>query len=65
MSPRTGRPKVDDAKKKKTVITVRLEVSEADQLEDCCKALQMKKSDVIRLGIEKVHAEAVKAKRKK
>lgn len=54
MSPRTGRP-TDDPKK----LSTRIRFSENDlkMLEICCDKTGMKKSEVIRLGIQKVYEE--------
>ena len=52
MSPRTGRPPSQNPKN----IQVKLLADKAtvEDLEYCCKKLDMTKSDVIRLGIQKV-----------
>ena len=54
MSPRTGRP-TDNPKK----LSTRIRFSESDlkMLEFCCEKTGMKKSEVIRLGIQKVFEE--------
>lgn len=57
MSPRTGRP-TDNPK----TLNTRIRLSETDvkKLEHCCKQLNLKKSEVIRMGIDKVYAETNK-----
>ncbi|MCR5594820.1 MAG: hypothetical protein K6G12_03155 [Lachnospiraceae bacterium] len=61
MSPRTGRPTTDP----KTVhVGYRMSPTTVQKLDECCEALNMSKSDIIRLGIEKVHAESFKIERK-
>lgn len=58
MSPRTGRPPSQNPKN----IQVKLLADKAtiDDLMFCCEKLGMTKSDVIRLGIQKVKKEAEK-----
>lgn len=46
MSPRTGRPKSDDAKR--LVIRVRMNDEEAEMLDYCCKAENKDRSELIR-----------------
>lgn len=60
MSPRTGRPKSDDAKR--TLITVRLKDSEVNHLKKACELLNLTQSDLIRYAIEKVYSEEMKNK---
>ena len=55
MSPRTGRPKSENPKE--TRIGVRTDEETLKKLEYCCRKTGMRKSDVIRLGIEKVFQE--------
>ena len=52
MSPRTGRPKSDNPKDLQ--IKIRADKETVDDLEYCCKQGNLTKSDVIRLGIQKV-----------
>lgn len=52
MSPRTGRP--TDEKKEQTV-RLRMAPSETEILNYCCEKLGMTRSEVIRLGIQKVY----------
>lgn len=61
MSPRTGRPTTDP---KTMHVGYRMSPATVEKLDECCEALNMSKSDVIRLGIKKVHAEIVTKKRK-
>lgn len=58
MSPRTGRPPSPNPKN----IQIKLLADKATvaDLEFCCKQLGMTKSDVIRLGIQKVKEEVDK-----
>ena len=53
MSPRTGRPPSLNPKKNDT--RIRMTDAEVEMLKICCEALKMNKSDVIRLGINKVY----------
>lgn len=55
MSPRTGRPKSENPKN--IQIKFLADKSTVEDLEACCEALQKNKSDVIRLGIQKVKSE--------
>ena len=55
MSPRTGRPPVENPKN--LLIKVRADRALMDDLDHCCKALNKTRSDIIRLGIQKVKAE--------
>ncbi len=55
MSPRTGRPVIGLPKDKQ--IKIRADEETLKKLEYCCKKTGMRKSDVIRLGIEKVFQE--------
>lgn len=57
MSPRTGRP-TDNPKSLST--RVRLSDNDVEMLEFCCKATGKKKSEIIRLGIEKVYKQLKK-----
>lgn len=52
MSPRTGRP-TDDPKTLST--RVRLSEDDASKLEYCCEKTGLKKSEIIRKGIEEVY----------
>ena len=58
MSPRTGRPPVENPKN--LLIKVRADRALMDDLDHCCKALNKTRSDIIRLGIQKVKAEVDK-----
>lgn len=57
MSPRTGRP-TDDPKTLNT--RIRLSQRDIEKLEWCSEKLNVPKSEVIRLGIEKVYQELTK-----
>lgn len=52
MSPRTGRPKVEDPISKQ--ITVRLTASVMKRLEDYCKKHGITKGEAVRKGVEKL-----------
>ena len=58
MSPHTGRPKVDNPKD--IQLKIRADQKTIEDLEFCCEKLNQTKSDVIRLGIQKVKAEVEK-----
>ena len=58
MSPRTGRPKADNPKN--VQIKFLADKATVADLEYCCMALEKTKSDVIRMGIQKVKAEVKK-----
>lgn len=58
MSPRTGRPKSDNPKN--VQIKFLADKQTVQDLEFCCQTLQATKSDVIRMGIQKVKDEAEK-----
>lgn len=52
MSPRTGRPRVDNPK---TIeVKARIDEETNKRLEEYCKINQVSRTDVVRLGIEKV-----------
>ena len=53
--PRTGRPKSDNPKN--TAIKIRADKQTVEDLEFCCEKASLTKSDVIRLGIQKVKQE--------
>lgn len=55
MSPRTGRPKIDNPKNNQTKI--RTSDEEIAKIEFCANELGISKSEVILLGIEKVYKE--------
>lgn len=61
MSPRTGRPKSENPKD--IQLKIRADQQTIDDLEFCCKKKQMTKSDVIRLGIQKVKDEVENEKK--
>lgn len=58
MSPRTGRPKAENPKN--IQIKFLADKETADDLNFCCKKLEKNKSDIIRMGIQKVKAEVEK-----
>ncbi len=49
MSPKTGRPKKDDARDKK--INIRLRQDELDLIEKCANKLQKSRTDAIMQGV--------------
>jgi predicted transcriptional regulator len=55
MSPSKGRP--FSTNPKDTMFRVRLDKETIDKLDTCAAALNTSKSEVIRIGIEKVHDE--------
>lgn len=61
MSPRTGRPKSENPKD--IQLKIRADKQTIDDLEFCCEKKQLTKSDVIRLGIQKVKDEVRKEKK--
>lgn len=58
MSPRTGRPKIDNPKSEQ--IKIRATKQDKDLLDKCCKLLNKTQYDVVMNGIKKVYAEAKK-----
>ena len=58
MSPRTGRPKAENPKN--IQIKFLADKETADDLKLCCQKLEKTKSDIIRMGIQKVKAEVEK-----
>lgn len=58
MSPRTGRPKTKNPKD--IQLKIRADKQTIEDLDLCCNALGMTRSDVIRLGIQKVKSEVTK-----
>ena len=56
MSPRTGRPKA--ANPKDIQLKIRADEQLMRDLDFCCEKLNKNRSDIIRLGIQKVKAEA-------
>ncbi len=55
MSPRTGRPKIDNPKN--IQLKIRADKQTIDDLDFCCEKTDLTRSDVIRLGIQKVKQE--------
>ena len=58
MSSRIGRPPVENPKN--IQLKIRADRALMDDLDHCCKALNKTRSDIIRLGIQKVKAEVDK-----
>lgn len=58
MSPRTGRPKIDNPKSEQ----IKIRATKADKalLEECCDRLNKTQYDVVMTGIKKVYAETEK-----
>ena len=55
MSPRTGRPKSDNPKN--IQLKIRADKQTVDDLDFCCEKTDLTRSDVIRLGLQKVKQE--------
>lgn len=55
MSPRTGRPRVENPKD--IQLKIRADKQTIEDLDSCCYALKKTRSDVIRLGIQKIKTE--------
>ncbi len=58
MSPRTGRPKIDNPKKER--ITVRLDDESVEIIEKYCFQNEVDKAEAIRRGIHKLRSEIKK-----
>lgn len=58
MSPRTGRPKIENPKD--TMIRVRLDKGAFEDLKECAEILQTNNSEVIRKGISLVKSQIEK-----
>ena len=58
MSPRTGRPKTNNPKD--IQLKIRADKQTIQDLDFCCKKLDKTRSDIIRLGIQKVKSEVEK-----
>ncbi len=56
MSPRTGRPKAENPKN--IQLKIRADKQTIRDLDYCCEKLDKTRSDVIRMGIQKVKVEA-------
>lgn len=52
MSPKTGRPKIEEPRS--VYIGIRLKEDEARELDQCCSILNMSRSDAIREAIKKL-----------
>lgn len=58
MSPRTGRPKIENPKD--TMIRVRLDKETVENLKECAEVLQTTNSEIVRKGIQLVKFEIQK-----
>lgn len=58
MSPRTGRPKAENPKD--IQLKIRADRNTIYDLDFCCEKLDKTRSDIIRMGIQKVKAEVEK-----
>lgn len=58
MSPRTGRPKTENPKD--IQLKIRADKQTIEDLDFCCEKLDKTRSDIIRLGIQKVKSEVEK-----
>lgn len=58
MSPRTGRPKADNPKD--IQLKIRADRQLMEDLDYCCEKMNKNRSDIIRLGIQKIKAEVEK-----
>ncbi|MCX4384275.1 MAG: hypothetical protein OSJ39_00580 [Clostridia bacterium] len=58
MSPRTGRPKIENPKD--TMVRVRLDKESVEDLKVCAETLQTNNSEVIRKGIQLLKSEIQK-----
>nr|DAL93551.1 MAG TPA: hypothetical protein [Caudoviricetes sp.] len=58
MSPRTGRPKAENPKD--IQLKIRADKQTIEDLDFCCEKLDKTRSDIIRLGIQKVRSEVEK-----
>lgn len=61
MSPRTGRPKIDNPKSEQ--IKIRATKQDKALLDTCCELLNTTQYDVVMSGINKVYAEIKKSNR--
>lgn len=55
MSPKAGRPRISNPKD--TMVRVRMDKETIQKLDKCAAVLKVTRSDVIRLGIDKVESE--------
>lgn len=58
MSPRTGKPKAENPKD--IQLKIRADKQTIEDLDFCCEKLDKTRSDIIRLGIQKVRSEVEK-----
>lgn len=58
MPPRTGRPKAENPKN--IQLKIRADKQTIQDLDYCCEKLDKTRSDIIRMGIQKVKVEAEK-----
>lgn len=61
MTPRTGRPPIEDSKRNQ--YRLRMTDEELEKLEHCQKVTGLTKAEVIRLGIDKVYQETLKGEK--
>ncbi len=61
MTPRVGRPKIENARTMK--VDTRLTEEEEEKLLYCCEVLNMTKAEVVRKGIDKVYNELISKKK--
>lgn len=57
MTPRTGRPKIENPRNAK--VDTRLSKEEVEKLNYCCEVLGLTKAEVVRKGIEKLYNEVL------
>ncbi len=55
MSPRTGRPKIDNPKTER--ITVRLDIESSKTLNEYCKKKNVEKAEAVRIGIARLKSD--------
>lgn len=53
MSPRTGRPKKEVVKENR--VEIRLDKEELELLDFCCSKLSKSRSEILRMGINKIY----------
>ena len=58
MSPGTGRPKAENPKN--IQLKIRADIQLMNDLDFCCEKMNKNRSDIVRLGIQKVKAEVEK-----
>lgn len=55
MSPRTGRPRLENVREFK--VEIRMNHEEMKKLDDCCAKTKMSRSELIRAGIDRIYKE--------